>query len=96
MAAKTISFKQEEDTYISDAIISESSELAVRIEYEKPGLTHLERSITGEEFIYEATVMNGLDKRGRLEFNISGIVPGQQLRFRFKDSSKPIKIYVLP
>lgn len=96
MEARELQFKQEEDSYISDIIISESSEMVVRIEYEKSGLTELERSITGNDFMYTVTLMAGTDTRNRLEFNISGIVPGQQLRFRFKESSKPNKIYVLP
>lgn len=96
MEARELSFKKEDNAYVSDAIISESNELVVRIEYEKPGLTELERSITGNEFMYAITIMAGTDTRDRLEFNIAGIVPGQQLRFRFKDSSQPAKIYVLP
>jgi hypothetical protein len=96
MEARELQFTQEEDSYISDTIISESSELVIRIEYEKSGLTELERSITGNDFMYVVTIMAGTDTRNRLEFNISGIVPGQQLRLRFKQSSKPNKIYVLP
>lgn len=95
MEARELQFTQEEDSYISDIIISENSELVVRIEYEKPGLTELERSITGNDFMYAVTIMSGTDTRNRLEFNISGIVPGQQLRLRFKQSSKPNNIYVL-
>lgn len=95
MAAKEVTFHQEEDAIVSEAIVTEGSEVAVRIEYEVPGLTTLERSITGDSFIYVATVMAAVDTRKRIEFNVSGVVPGQQLRLRFKDEAKPAKIYTL-
>ena len=95
MAAREVTFHQEEGAIVSEAIVAEGSEVAVRIEYEAPGLTSIERSITGDSFIYVATVMNNLDKRQRIEFNVSGVVPGQQLRLRFKDDAKPAKIYTL-
>ena len=94
MASIEITFKQEGTGYLSDPIEVTGSAVAVRMELSEGGETSLERSITGDNFLYECTITSSTDKRKSLEFNISGCIPGQQLRIRF-GNAVPSKIYVL-
>lgn len=96
MATSTVNFQEDGNDYISDAITANSDTLVFRIKVDKPGDVILERSITGSDFIPEVGLSSSLIPSDMLtiEKNISGIVPGQQLKFRFQNC-KPVLISVL-
>lgn len=94
MAATEITFKPEGVGYLSDPVEVTGSAVAVRMELSEGGETSLERSITGDNFLYECAITSSIDRRKNLEFNISGCIPGQQLRIRF-GNAVPLRIYVL-
>ena len=79
---------------MSDPIEVTGSAVAVRMELSEGGETSLERSITGDNFLYECTITSSTDKRKSLEINISGCIPGQPLRIRF-GTDEPSQIFEL-
>lgn len=95
MATQTVNFSAEGSKYYSDPIEVTGTSLVVNIKQEKAGGIVLERSITGEEFVYAETLQASFYTSLSLEKGISGCVPGQFLRLRFEGGSKPETITVL-
>lgn len=95
MAASNINFSQDGQDYISDPISVTAENIVVRVNFEKQGAVHLERSIDGAEpFVFENFFCKVWPDLDSVERNISNIKPGQVLKLRFKNC-KPSKILVL-
>ena len=95
MATQTINFSQDGSRYYSDPIEVTGNSLVVNIKLETAGGIVLDRSITGEMFVYAATLQAALYTNLSLEKGISGCVPGQFLRIRFESGAKPESITIL-
>lgn len=92
--ATTVNFSKQGQYLCSDPIEVTGNNLVIRVEFATPGVIVLERSITGNKYIYEATFNPSYMKSEVVEKGISGIVPGQFLRLRF-EASEPSLITVL-
>ena len=95
MATQTINFSADGSRYYSDPIEVTGNALVVNIKLETAGGIVLERSITGEGFVYAETLQASFYTNLSLEKGISGCVPGQKLRLRFEGGAKPETITVL-
>ena len=93
--AKEISFHERGTKFESDPIRPTSDNIVVRINFKKPGVCDLYRSIDGvEPYVYEAKITNSFPCVMMTETNISGIKDGQYLKLIFAHS-EPSKILVL-
>lgn len=94
MATTTINFSQQGAYYYSDGISASGEQMVINVQMQTPGGVVLERSITGTNWVYAQTITPDGYGQPVLEFSVTGITPGQQLRLRF-EKSVPTTITVL-
>lgn len=95
MATQTVDFSANGSRYYSVPIEVTGTSLVVNIKLETAGGIVLERSITGDKFVYADTLQASFYTGLSLEKGISGCVPGQFLRLRFEGGAKPKTITIL-
>ena len=95
MATETVNFSKVGNLYYSDPIEVTGTSLVINVKFATPGGLVLERSITGEGYVYAETMNSSFRKRASIEQGVSGSVPGQFLRLRFENGAKPESITVL-
>lgn len=95
MATQTVNFSKEGRRYYSDSIEATGDALVINIKLVNAGGIVLERSITGEGFVYAETLQASFYTDLSLEKGITGCVPGQFLRLRFESGAKPESITIL-
>lgn len=95
MATQTINFKAEGSRYYSDPIEVTGTSLVINIKLEQAGGVVLQRSITGDGFVYADTIQASFSTNKTIEKGITGCVPGQMLKLMFESGCKPETITVL-
>lgn len=83
MATTEIGFKKEGNYYYSNPITATGDSMAVQVKMGTPGGIAVQRSITGKDWTRVDSVAPYYSEADAVEFNVSGMVPGQQIRLQF-------------
>lgn len=83
MATTTINFSEEGSYYYSDPITAVGDSMAVQVKMAIPGGIAVQRSITGKDWTRVDSVAPYYSEADVVEFNVGGMVPGQQIRLKF-------------
>lgn len=94
MPIQSINFKKEGTDYYSDPIKITATDIVVRVKLSSPGAIILERSISGDDFVYETQLQPSSYSSLILEKGITSCIPDQFLRLRFVQS-EPETISIL-
>ncbi len=76
-----LSFTKQENKWLSNSIVATKPNMVIHVRFPgKVGDISIERSITGSEWVTCGLVRGDVFGTNVLEFNISGIVTGQNIR----------------
>lgn len=69
----------------SKVVTATGSNIAFQIEVDRLGTVSLERSINGKRWVLDRTINDMFVFSNVAEFNVQGVVPGQQLRVAYEN-----------